>query len=92
MIVEGANRFSRSEKSANGNVFIDIVPVDSDAAADETPVGALLGRPAEESRKPCERRGNAATIHERDDQFVVSALNIDSIRDGFTGQSVHPAQ
>ena len=56
------------------------------------PVGVLLGRPAEESRKTCERRGNAATIHERDNQIVVSALNIDSIRDGFTGQSAHPTQ
>ena len=59
--------------------------MDSDASADESPVGALLGRGAEKSRKPFQRRRNTATVHERDDQFVVGARDIDSVRDGFTG-------
>jgi hypothetical protein len=59
--------------------------MDSDASAYESPVGALLGRGAKKARKPGQRRGNAAAIHKRDDQFVVGALNIDSVRDRFTG-------
>ena len=66
--------------------------MDSDAAAYEALVCTLFGRRAKKSREPSQWRGNAATIDKRDDQFVVGAFNIDSVSDGFTGQSAHPKQ
>jgi hypothetical protein len=66
--------------------------VNSDAAADESPVGALFGRGAKKSRESGEWRGNTATIDERDDQLVVGACNIDGVCNWFTGQSAHPKQ
>jgi hypothetical protein len=59
--------------------------MNSDASAYESPVGALLGRGAEKPRKPLQRRRNTATVHERDDQFVVGARDIDSVCNGFIG-------
>jgi len=66
--------------------------MDSDASAYESPIGALFARGAEKSREPLQPRRNTATVHERDDQFVVGARDIDSVRDRFTGQSAHPRQ
>jgi len=82
----------RSKKRANRNVLIDIFPMNSDSPADEPPIGALLGCCAKEPWKPRQRRRNAPSVHESDDQFVVGALNVDSVCDGFTGQSAHPKQ
>jgi hypothetical protein len=48
--------FLRSEKGPNGNVLIDVFPMNSDASAYESPVGALLGRGAKKPRKPRQRR------------------------------------
>ena len=48
---------SRSEKSANGNVLVHVVPVNPYAPADEPPVGALLGRGAKKSWEPCQSIG-----------------------------------
>jgi len=76
---EGSNRILRSKQGPNRNVPIDVFPVNSDAPADESPVGALLGRGAEKSRKPLQRRRNTATVHERDDQFVIGTRNIDRV-------------
>ena len=53
--------------------------MNSDAAADETPVGALLGRGTKKSWEPGQRRRYATAIDKRDDQFVIGALNIDSV-------------
>jgi hypothetical protein len=59
--------------------------MDSDASAYESPIGALLGRGAEKSREPLQRRRNTATVHKGDDQFVIGARNIDSVCYRFTG-------
>ena len=66
--------------------------MNSNAAADEAPIGALLGRSAKKSWKPCQWRRDAAAVNERDNQLVIGALNIDGIRDWFTGQSAHSKQ
>src|SRR5205807_6436016 len=70
---------SRREESANRDVFVHIFPVNPYAPADKPPVGALLGRGTKKSRKPRQWRRNTPTVHERDNQFVVGALNIDSV-------------
>src|SRR5206468_3421590 len=83
---------SRREKSANRDVFVHIFPVNPYASADKPPVGALLGRGTKKSRKPRQWRRNTPTVHKRDNQFIVGALNIDSVCNRFTGQSAHPKQ
>src|ERR1700688_262615 len=77
---------SRSEKRADGDVFVHVVPLISHTAADMAIVGALLGRGAKKSWKPRQRRRNVPAIHKGYDQLVIRALNIDSVRNGFTGQ------
>ena len=66
--------------------------MNSDAAAYEPPVGALFRRGAKKAREPCQRRRNATTVHKRDDQLVIGASDIHSVRDRLTGQSAHPGQ
>jgi hypothetical protein len=66
--------------------------VNSDTSADKSPVRTLFWRGTKETREPCERRGDAATIDKRDNQFILGAFNIDSVGYGFTGQSAHPKQ
>jgi len=73
-------------------MVVHIVPVNSDTATYKPPVRSLLGCGTEKPREPGQWRGDAATIHKRDNQFVVGALNIDSVRHRFTGQSAHPTQ
>jgi hypothetical protein len=84
-IVADFHSRSGREKSTNRNVFVDVVPVNSHAPADKPPVGALFGRSAKKAREPRQGSGYAAAIDERDDQLVIGALNIDSVRDRFTG-------
>lgn len=43
VVADFRNRLGR-EKSLNRDVFVHVVPVDSNAPADESPVGALFGR------------------------------------------------
>ena len=83
---------SRRKKGANRNIFVHIVPVNSNAAADKPPVSALLRCGAKEPWEPGQWRRNTAAVNERDDQLVICALNIDSVRNRFTGQSAHPKQ
>ncbi len=59
--------------------MIDIVPMNSNAATNESPIRTLLGRGTKQSREPRERCGDAGTVHEGDDQLVVGAFNVDSI-------------
>ena len=59
--------------------------MNSYASADQSPVGALLRRGADESREPFQRRGNAATVNQGDDQFVISARHVNGICDGLIG-------
>jgi len=57
----------RSEEGPNRDVFVHVFPVNADAAPDQSPVGALLGRSAKKSREPRQWRGDAAPVYERDD-------------------------
>jgi hypothetical protein len=75
----------RGKKRSHGDVFIDIVPVDSDPPPDEAPVRALFRRRAKKAREPRQRSGNAATVDECDNYLVIGAFNIDSVSHWLTG-------
>ncbi len=83
---------SDCQKAPHGDVLINVLPVDSDSQANETPVGALRGRGAQEPGKPFERSRNATGVSQCDDDFVVREGDVYGIRNWFTGQSAHPRQ
>jgi hypothetical protein len=78
-------RVLRSEKRANRNVFIDVIPVDADATADEPPLRSLRRGSSEQPWKPLQRGRDAATVSKSDKQLVVGARHIDGICHRLTG-------
>ena len=75
----------RRQKAANGNILVDVWPVDADTTTDEAPVRTLLGRGAKEAWKPLQRGRNAPSVNERNNEFVVGAGDIGGVGSGFTG-------
>ena len=73
------------QQAPNGDVFIQVLPVDSYSTANEPPMSALRGRSAKQARKPFERRRNAASVGESDDNFVVRERNVNGACNGLTG-------
>ncbi|CAN5575866.1 hypothetical protein BH18VER1_BH18VER1_22790 [soil metagenome] len=63
--------------------FIDILPMNSNAAADKSPLRALLRCGTKKAREPFQRRGDFAAVDKRDDQLVVGAGD-DRVGDGLT--------
>ena len=76
---------SDCQKATHGDVFINVLPVDSDSPTNETPVGALRRRGAQKPRKPFERSRNAAGVGQRDDDFVVRERNVHRICNWLAG-------
>lgn len=61
-------------EAGDAEVVVQLGPVNALAAADETPIGALLGSGVRERRGPGERHGNGAAIGEIDDQSAVARM------------------
>jgi len=73
-----AERLLRLTRSAtrtetlHADIFIQIWPVDPLAARDQTPVGALLGRPMRQTREPGEWHCNGSAIRRVRDQSIIA--------------------
>jgi len=55
---------SRGEEAFDGDVLVDVGPVDADAAADEAPIGFLGWGSGSETREPGEGSGDSAAVGE----------------------------
>lgn len=71
---------AEGEEGFDGDVFVEVGPVDADAAADEAEVGALGGGGGMEARKPGEGDGEFAAVGEGDAEGVVRAGDGDGDR------------
>ena len=77
------------QEAPHGDVFIDIVPVNANSAANEAPVGALGWRCPQQTWKPFKRRSYATGVGQRDNKFIVRERNVHGICHELTGQSAH---
>lgn len=62
------------QKPRDADVFIEIGPVDSLAAADQAPVGAFSGVSGGQAWKPSQGNGQDTAVEEFHDQQVVPHL------------------
>jgi hypothetical protein len=68
------------QKPGDREVFIQLRPVDSSAAADQSIIRASRGRCVSKSREPGERNRELASVSEANSQGIVGAANIDCSR------------
>jgi hypothetical protein len=57
----------RPEQARDGDIFVDLRPVNTVPASDESPLSPLLDRCLRQARKPCQRRRQFPSVGESDD-------------------------
>jgi hypothetical protein len=90
-------RASRSrQKAADGNILVDLLPMNANATADQTPVGPLGRRSCQQTWIPLQRSGDTPAIRESNDDFIVRDFDIHRVGSDagwcFRGQSAHSRQ
>ena len=85
-----ASTRARPPQTAQRNIFIHFVPVDSDPGADQTPIRPLGRCRPKQTRKPLQRCRHPTRIRQREDQLVILESDADDVRRRSTDQSAHP--
>jgi len=67
------NRFGH-QQSTHGKVFVQLRPVDSDTAANQTPISQGLGAGIAQLREPLERHANSPAVLKIDDEIAFEDL------------------
>ena len=65
-------RSTTSQEASHADVFIQVGPVDSLAATNETPVCTFRASPMRQARKPSERHCNCPAISEIDGEIIIA--------------------
>ena len=93
MWIEGpqAYRYSSSPKQAcDGDVLINLGPVNAVSAPDEPPFPTLLGDSVRQTRKPGKRRGQLAPVRQSDDDPIVGPVTSMAVASSTTLVFIQP--
>jgi hypothetical protein len=60
------------QQAFHADILVQVRPMDSYAATNETPIGPLRWRPVRQARKPSQRHGNGPAIGKIDDQRLIA--------------------
>jgi hypothetical protein len=64
-------RWCSAEESFYAEIFINVRPVNAKAGAGKLPVSALFRAGMEQTRIPCQRNDDSATVEEADLKFIL---------------------